>query len=252
MTETEKIKELLKLNNFAASIIVDEDAYVYEANNFAFEELYSVEVGKSLYNVFDKNTTLLVKNNLIDAKTYKKIQRRKINVLTANTTKQLQIIISPFNLNDRLYFYILIFNENAEDNLIAYPTIDDNEVKLKYKELLEMVNESFYYTLIEKKNLQFNIDVERIPITIREQGNYLFVNDSFSKFMLLANDEIFEKNPSQIFELPLAEKFDKVEEVIYSTQNVIVIESTEYVPSDIQQKNRIICVPIFNDEKILL
>ncbi|MEE9431247.1 MAG: response regulator [Melioribacteraceae bacterium] len=249
MTETEKIKELLKLNNFASAIIVDEEAYIYKANDFAFNNLFSVEIGKSLYNLFDKNTSLLVKNNFIDVKTYKKIQRRKVSVLTTNATKKLQLIISPFSINDKKYFYVLIFDENAEDNLIAYPTIDDSDIRSKYRSIFEQVSQVFHHTLIEKKNFQFSLDVERVPITIRANNKYIFVNDSFTKFVLLQNDEILEKNTTQIFELPLAEKFNQVEETIYSTENLIVVESTEYLQNDIQQKNRTVFVPIFDDEK---
>ena len=82
MTETKKIEKLLKLNDFASAIIVDKDAYVHEVNDFARKKFSSVKSGKSLYNLFDKNTALLVKNNLIDVKTFNKIQRRKVNVLT--------------------------------------------------------------------------------------------------------------------------------------------------------------------------
>ncbi|MCP5061357.1 MAG: PAS domain-containing protein, partial [Ignavibacteriae bacterium] len=249
MTETEKIKKLLNLNNFAAAIVVDEDAYVHGANNFASEKLHSVEVGKNLYSIFDKNTALLVKNNLIDVKAYKKIQRRKVNVLTVESTEKLQLIISPFSINDKTYYYVLIFNENVEENLIAYPTIDDKNIRSKYWQILQQVDKALPQTLIEKKNFQFDLNVEKTPITIWGKDNYLFANDSFLKFTFMSNEEILRKNPAQIFEFSLTEKLNQVEEVLYSIQNMMIIESTEYSIDDIQQINRIVCTPIFDNEE---
>ncbi|MCB0747986.1 MAG: hypothetical protein KDC90_11040, partial [Ignavibacteriae bacterium] len=109
MTITEKILNLLELNESLPALVLNEYALVVAKNNLWQKYFGNIENGKTFFNFFDKNTSLLVKNSLIDSKTFQKVKKREIEILVNNETKIYQLLISPFQIKNILYFYIIIY-----------------------------------------------------------------------------------------------------------------------------------------------
>jgi PAS domain S-box-containing protein len=234
---------ILKLNQNFPSVIIDERADIIEVNE-VFQKQFPDE--NNLYNIFDKNTALLVKNSFIDVKAFTKVQRRNVQLEIDNNTNDAELIISPFKIEKKTYYFVLLFWHSVNEYLVLYPTIDDNSFKRKYNSILNRLDDSLPQTLIEKKNFQYELDIEKEPIFIKANDKYLFVNNSFAEFTRLTADEIKSKKDEELFENNLAQKLKIAEDICYLTKNIIVIESTDYSPNDLQQKNRIVKFPIMD------
>ncbi len=246
MSDSESIKKILELNQEFPSIVIDENADIIEANK-DFSNRF--ENKDSLYNLFDRNSALLVKNSFIDVKAFTKIQRRKVQLELNESMQDVELIISPFNSDKKTYYFVVFFWHSYNEHLIAYPTIDDSSLTRKYKTILNRLDDSLPQTLIEKKNFQYELDIEKEPIFIKSAKKYIFVNNSFCSFVRLTEDDIKTKQDKDIFETNIAQKLQLAEEICLTTKNIIVIESTDYSPDDLQQKNRIIKFPILNFDK---
>ncbi len=246
MPEQKNIEKIFELNENFPSLIIDERADIIGVSE-TFQNKFPNE--NNLYNIFDKNTALLVKNSFIDVKAFNKIQRRTVKIDLDNNINEIKILISPFGAGKETYYYVLLFWQNKDENLISYPTTDDKSILRKYTTILNRLDDSLPQTLIEKKNFQYELDIEKEPIFIKEKGKFLFVNNSFTELVRLTEEEIKEKKDEEIFENSLAKKLALAEDVCYLIKNIIVIESTDYSPDDLQQKNRIVKIPILDFDK---
>ena len=99
MTDTEKILNLLEVNEGIPTVVTEEDGSIISGNNIFSENFNSIKRGQNFYSLFDKNTALLIKNNFIDAKIFLKIQRRIVQINIDNSILNLNLIISPFKLD---------------------------------------------------------------------------------------------------------------------------------------------------------
>ncbi len=246
MHNSENIKKILELNKKFPSLVVDESADIIEANKDFYNRFQNEN---NLYNLFDRNTGLLVKNSFIDVKAFSKVQRRKVQFELNESSTEAELIISPFMSDDKTYYFVVLFWNTYNEHLIVYPTIDDNSLTRKYRTILNRLDDSLPQTLIEKKNFQYELDIEKEPIFIISDKKFLFVNNSFTGAVRLNEDEIKTNRITDIFEYDIAQKLNLADEVCSKTKNIIIIESIDYSPDDLQQKNRIIKFPILDFNK---
>ena len=251
MTDTEKILNLLEINENIPALVIDEESSII-SGNFSWSKLFhSHESGKSFYKYFDKNASLLIKNSVLDAKTFLKTQRRDINIEVDEISRNFNLLISPFQLDKKLYCYILLIDNNPIEELHVYPTLDIKSVTSKYNKIIEMLKQSLPKSLVEKKNFQYEIDIENEPIAIKDNVQYLFTNKSFNyryklsdlSNTLITSESIFPKN--------LLAKIKLAENEIYSTKSAFVIEEKIVKDSVSQLNNRILLLPILNKENIV-
>jgi len=246
MTDTEKILNLLEINKEIPALVTDEEGKIISNNDIWSEKFSSSEREKSIYKLFDKNTSLLVQNSFIDAKAFLKVKRRDVQILTLEELQDFKLIISPFKLDDKLFFYFLLFNNTCTEDLLVYPTLDDNSISVKYKEIVTQLKDSFPSTLIEKKNLQFSIDIEKESIAIKDKTQFLFTNNSFYENFKVKERLMNILATENIIPLELSSKIQLAENELNITHSPFVIEKKDYHQSTIKYYNRILLYPILN------
>ena len=153
MTGTEKILNLLEINTNTPSLVVDDANNIIACNTEWSVRFGSPEIGRSILKLFDISSATLIKNSLIDAKTFDKIQRRQITFETEESIIERNLIISPFRLSNKLYFYILIYSDlPARGEIFVYPSLDEHSLRKKYSGIFEKLSSTLPQTLIERKN----------------------------------------------------------------------------------------------------
>lgn len=241
MSVNENIIKILETNQNFPALVVDQSAAIIDVNQVFFNYFTKSAM---LYDIFDKNTSLLVKNSFIDSKAFSKIQRRLIEIEVNNNVQNVTLLISPFKLENTNYYFVILFWHTFQEHIILYPTIDDISFTRKYNTILNRLQGTFPQTLIEKKNFQYDLDIEKEPIFVEENGKYLFINNSFQQKIKLSDEEIKSKKEHEIFEEEIAQKLSAATELCNTTKNIIVLESLDYLPEDLQQKNRLVKFPV--------
>jgi len=255
MTETEKILNLLEINADVPALVTDDESRIISNNQSWSERFGGKDVGKRFYKMFDKSIGLLIKNSFIDAKTFEKIQRRVVQFETKENLIDKNLLISPFKLESKVYYYILLYSGSPSEKLFIYPTLDDNSITVKYDEIIKQLNESIPSSLIEKKNIQFTLDSEKTSIAVRDKTHFLFTNNEFNR-----NYDIGKLTPkqisySEIFNTNLLKKVKLAENELFLNKILFVIENVNYIPSTLINEGRIILFPILdtnNDVKCIL
>jgi len=251
MTETEKVLNVLEINENIPVLVIDEESIIISGNDSWLKLFNSIKSGHSFYNCFDKNTSLLIKNSLIDAKTFLKIQKRNIQLNVNDDLRDYKIIISPFKIDDKHFFYVLLTDNSFINELVIYPTIDDSSLFVKYEKIFAKVKESLSKTLDDKENMQFVLDSEKEAIAIKDKEQYLFTNNSFNQNF---NVNIGSKNIITIDDINdsnLLSKIKIAESEVYSIKSPFVIEEIGYSESVIHQNNRILLFPISDQNKTI-
>jgi len=251
MTDTEKILNLLELNENLPALVLDEESNIVSSNNKWLEYFELPERGKSFYKIFNKNTSLLIKNSFIDAKTFLKIQRREVQIALDENIKEHKLIISPFKIEQKLYYYILLFDNSLENLLLVYPSIDDNSIAVKYEAIIRQLRDSFPTTLIEKKNFQFALDSEKESLAIKDKMQFLFTNNSFNSVFNIQNGSKGIFSTEDIIPSSIISEFQQAENELYLSNILLIIEKPDYNPTIIQHSDRILLFPIVNQNNMV-
>ena len=251
MTDTEKILNLLDVNEGIPSLVVEEDGNIISGNNIFNENFNLVKRGQNFYSLFDKNTALLIKNNFIDAKIFLKIQRRVVQLKLDDSVINLKLIISPFKLDTKIYFFILLFNNDYEEELLIYPTLDDNDICVRYKSIVSLLKGTLPKTLIEKKNLQYLLDIEKKSIGIKDKVQFLFTNSSFRDNYSIKDNYKNVVTIDDILPEKMNLKIRIAENEVYNTFSLLVIEKKETFSSSTQKFERVILFPILSKNGIV-
>ena len=251
MTDTEKILNLLEINEAIPSLVTEDDGVIISGNNIFIENFKLFERGHNFYSLFDKNTSLLIKNSFIDAKIFLKIQRRDVQIKIDSEIVDLKLIISPFKLDAKIYFFILLFNDDYNEEVLIYPSLDENGITIKYKNIINSVKGSIPKTLIEKKNLQYSLDVEKESIALKDRVQFLFTNNSFREGYSLRNNSKNIITVDDILPEKLSAKIKIAENELYNTFSQFVLEKKGYFNLTQQLFARVILFPIFNKEGLI-
>lgn len=247
MTDTEKILNLLELNENLPAMVLNEDGNIISSNHKWNETFELPEQGKSFHKIFDKNTGLLVKNSFIDAATFFKVQRRNIQISKNDVIHDLKLLFSPFKIEQKLYYYVLLFNNSFNSPFVIYPSIDDNSIAIKYEAIIKQLKENLPTTLIEKKNFQFSIDSEKESLAIKDKIQFSYTNSSFNNVFNIDNGNKGILSTESIIPSSLISVFQQAENELYLSQCMLIIEKEEYNPSIIQQSDRLILFPIVDN-----
>lgn len=248
MLTSKRKLNILELSAHYPAIVIDENAQIIDVNSLWNKLMNPIDFERDFYQLFDKNSSLLVKNILIDVKTFMKVQRKDFKFNVDNELKNFKLIFSPFRINGQIWYFIVFVNTDEKDKLIIYPTINESTLKIKYSNIFEQFEVSFPETIVEKKNLQFSLDIEKEVIFIKSKEKVLFVNDSFLKMFEIKEDELNEYDLNKIIIANFYAKKLLVEKTVYDTKNLVVIESFSYLPEAINQKNRVVLFPITDAE----
>ncbi len=244
MTDTEKILNLLESNEKIPALVTDEENKIISSNQAWVDNFGQIEIDQSFNKLFDKNTSLLIKSSFIDAKAFLRIQRRDVQFVANGILKDCKLLLSPFKLDSKIYIYILLYNSSLPEELLVYPTLDENSIPIRYGEIITQIKESLPTTLIEKKNLQFDIDSKKDPIAIKDKYQFLFTNSSFNSNFnikdgatkLLSSEEVFASN--------FLSKIQLAENELFLTKSSFVVEKKDYTKSTIYHGDRILLYPI--------
>lgn len=243
MTDTEKILDLLEINNNVPALVTEDDGDVVICNQAWNTKIGKQEIGKSFYKLFDKNTSLLVKNSFIDAKAFSKIQRRNVKLKVENKDISRNLLISPFKLDSKIYFYILLYDEKNGEKFIVYPSTDDSGINIKYRDIIGDLDKVFPTTINEKKNFQYLIDIEKEPMAVKDTHHFLFTNRSFDVYYKISDPQ--EKlSTTIIFGEELGTKISFIEDELFVTNTLFVVEDVNYSESTLAPKGRLLFYPI--------
>ncbi|MCW8849337.1 MAG: PAS domain-containing protein, partial [Melioribacteraceae bacterium] len=251
MTDTEKILNLLEINESIPCIVTEDDGIIISGNNIFIEKFKLFERGHNFYSLFDKNTALLIKNSFIDAKIFLKIQRRDVQINIDSKLIDLKLIISPFKLDSRIYFFILLYDDDSNEEIMLYPSLDENGITIKYKNIISSLKASVPKTLIDKKNLQYSLDIEKEAIAIKDRVQFLFTNRSFREGYSLHNNSKNIVTIDDILPEILSAKFKIAENEIYNTSSQFVLEKKQELNLAPQLFERVILYPVFNSQGLI-
>lgn len=233
MTDTEKILNLLEINEKVPCIVVNENGNVITSNTTYSKIIGAIEPGKKFINLFDKNLGLLVENNIIDAITFKKIQKRNVAITKDEQTVDFNLILSPFALNEKNYVYIVFYNGDFSDKVFVYPTADNGSMLSKYDKVVEQFASHASMSIIERKNFQYEIDIHEEPIGIIENKEIIHSNKIFKdRFKLdytdtsaISFDKLYNGHYLDIIkfvlnELPVMKSTFIIEKIIADNSNL--------------------------------
>ncbi|MCB0742648.1 MAG: response regulator [Ignavibacteriae bacterium] len=243
MTITEKILNLLELNESLPALVLNEYALVVAKNNLWQKYFGNIENGKTFFNFFDKNTSLLVKNSLLDSKTFQKVKKREIEILVNNETKIYQLLISPFQIKNILYFYIIIYDERHKNNFLIYPTKDDFSYLNKYKNIFELLTENQNDKQVQT-DLKYYLDIEREPIAIKDSSDYKMMNNGFNKFL---NPEEMGIKLSKIDQVNTGElllTINSIQHELLDLKSIFIIEKPFANNLNIARSNKMLIFPL--------
>jgi len=247
MTVTEQILNLLEINENIPSLVINEYANIVASNKIWSDQLNKIESGKNIFTIFDKNTSLLVKSSLIDSKTFLRIKKRVVQLLLGGNYKNYQLIISPFKIENKLYFYIVVFNEDHKGNFIIYPTIDDLSYYNKFTNLFDTINSNQEFSSIES-DLKYLIEIGKEPIAIKNFTDFTIMNRSFEEFV---NPEIRGLEISLDSKLKNTELLLSINTCVKESiknKSIFVIENPFTKTVNLTEMNRIVIFPI--DKKV--
>lgn len=213
MTNTEKILNLLEINEKVPCIVVNENGNVITSNTTYSEIIGKIEPGKKFINLFDKNLSLLVENNIIDAVTFKKIQKRNVSIIKDEHPVNFSLILSPFALNEKNYIYIVLYNGDFTNEVFVYPTADNGDLLSKYEKVVEQFVSYSSMSIIERKNFQYEIDTHEEPIGIINNKEIIHSNKKFkdrfkldyTKTSAISFDKLFKSHELDIIKFVLNE-----------------------------------------------
>lgn len=251
MTDTEKILNLLEVNEGIPTLVTEDDGSIISGNNIFNEKFDLVKSGQNFQSFFDKNTALLIKNYFIDAKIFLKIQRKEVQLLVDDLEINLKLVISPFKLDTRIYFFILLYNNDFKEELLLYPTLDDNDISVRYKSIVNLLKDSLPKTLIEKKNLQYLLDIEKKSIGIKDKVQFLFTNSSFRSSYSIKDNYKNVVTIDDILPEKINLKIRIAENEVYNTFSLFIIEKKELSNSSVQKYERVILFPILSRNGIV-
>ena len=251
MTDTEKILNLLEINETIPSLVTEDDGVIISGNDIFVEKIKLFERGQNFYSLFDKNAALLIENSFIDAKIFLKIQRKDVQIQIDSKMIDLKLIISPFKLDTKIYFFILLYNDDFNEETILYPSLDENEISRKYKNIINSLKGSLPKTLIDKKNLQYYFDVEKESIALKDRVQFLFTNNSFRECYSLNNNYKNIITIDDILPEELSIKIRIAENEVYNTLSQFVLEIKENFNSTENLLKRVILFPILNDKGLV-
>lgn len=247
MTDTEKILNLLELNPNFPSVITDDEGIVLSANN-AWTKFYPENKHQEFLKAFDRNTQLLIKSKFLDVRAFSKVQRLDLTIETADSIIVKRLVISPFKLHAKQYYYVILFNTQLDDCII-YPTIDDDGINVKYSEILDQLR-NLKNTLIEKKNFQFAIDSETQALCIIDNKNIIFKNLSFTKHYKIKESNANKVDPDVVFGKLLYKKIQDAESELNITKNIFVLEKTTFDEKAFPQIGRMILFPLIHNSEV--
>ncbi|MBK7979222.1 MAG: response regulator [Ignavibacteriae bacterium] len=251
MTITEQILNLLELNENIPALVLNHNADVVAKNDVWSKFFGKAEAGKSFYTVFDKNTSLLVKSSLIDVKTFLKVKTREIRFLISNEIKNYQLIISPFKIQNNLYFYLLVYNESHKNNFIVYPTLDDFSYTKKYEYIFNLLSSSKTEEQVLEV-LKDHIDIAKEPIALKEKSDLILMNLSFKAFMMPEETKSIVPLNHRIKTSELLLLLYSLEKEIFGSQNFYIIENTFSKSKNYAESNKILVFPFIRNEKTLI
>ncbi len=247
MTTTEQIINLLEINENVPALVLDEFSNIIAKNGAWLNVIGKMETGKNFYSLFDKNISLLVKNNILDSKTFSKVKKREVKLLSSE--ENFQIIISPFKIADSLYFYVLLYSKINRNNFIVYPSLDDFSYYNKYDNLFEVLQnktqeESFYLSL------QNDLDIEKEPIAIMDSSGFQLMNTSFKIFSKSEEDSDVIPTSTRLKTAELFLLILSIEEEINKISSLFVIENTYPKLDQLTCSNKILVFPLksFDDD----
>jgi PAS domain S-box-containing protein len=251
MTITEKILNLLEINENVPALVINEFANIVAVNEKWSKQLGKIESGKSVFNIFDKSTSLLVKSSLIDSKTFLKVKKRNVQFFIDDSYKNFQLTISPFKIENKLYFYILIFNEEHKNNLIIYPTEDDFSYLNKFSNIFDEIN-SQQDQKQKGSDFKYLIEIEKEPIAIKDFTDFKLMNTSFKQFIepeiigqeLSLNSKL--KNSELIFALHTC-----VKESV-KNKSIFIIENPFAEIQKVTETSKILVFPIENKDEAII
>ncbi len=246
MTHTERILNLLEINENLPALVVDEESNIVSCNNKWQSIFHIKDMGNTFFRLFDKNVGLLLENSFSDCKIFQKVQRREIYFTIDEKPDRIKFLVSPFKIDEELYYYILLYGNKFNENLLVYPSVD-NTVKVKFEDIISTIQNSYPQSLIEKKNLQFSLDIEKTPLAIKEKNKFSFTNSSFDRILNIKGKlEHDENNRSN-----LLEKIDLAQNELYINNIPLIIEEKDFVQSTVEQDGKVILFPIDNKAKVV-
>ncbi|MBK8946161.1 MAG: response regulator [Ignavibacteriae bacterium] len=251
MTITEQILNLLEMNESIPALVLNQFADVVAKNDVWSKYFNNAETGKSFYNIFDKNTSLLIKSSLIDSKTFQKVKTREIQYLSSGKIKNFQLVISPFKIQNNLYFYFLIYDESHTNNFIVYPTIDDFSYYKKYEYIFNLLKTEDRENQIIN-NLKYYVEIEKEPIALKDFSNFLLMNQSFRTFMLPEENKQDISLNVRIKTSELLLIIYSLEKEIFGSQNIFVIENTFPNKINIAESSKILIFPFIRKNETLI
>ena len=247
MTGTEKILNLLEMNANTPSLVVDEINNIIACNREWSEKFGSPEIGKGIFKLFDKSSGTLIKNALIDAKTFDKIQRKQITFETEESIIERNLIISPFRLSQKLYFYVLIYSDlPARGEVFVYPSSDDHNLRERFSNLFGKLSNELPQTLIERKNFQQLIDREIVPIAVSQKHRIIISNSAFRDSVNIENSEISNIRYKEIFEANLCDKIISAENESVLNKSIFILEKIDEKSSQSTSK-LFLLLPLINN-----
>ncbi len=162
----------------------------------------------------------------------------------------LKLVISPFKLDSKIYFFILLYNDDSEE-IMLYPSLDENEISIKYKNIINSLKVSVPKTLIDKKNLQYSLDIEKESIALKDRVQFLFTNSSFREDFSLHSNTKNIITIDDILPEKLSSKIKIAENEVYNTLSLFVLEKKQELNIAPQTIERVILFPIFNNEGLI-
>ena len=92
MSSSKRKLNILELSAHNAAIVIDESAQIIGVNSSWNKLMKPIDFERDFYQLFDKNSSLLVKNILIDVKTFMKVQRKEFKFNVDNKLKNFKLV----------------------------------------------------------------------------------------------------------------------------------------------------------------
>ncbi|MCB9206534.1 MAG: response regulator [Ignavibacteriales bacterium] len=243
MTYTEKILNLIELNENVPTLVTDEESGVVCSNRKFSTKFGHIESGKSFLKIFDTNSSLLVKSSFLDSKVFQKVEKRDVTFEKDNQKQVYKLIISPFKFDSKLYFYNLLIDENeTNDELVIYPSLQDSEVLNKYEAIISRLNEPELLTNEDDTFLQDAVDNYDETIVIINKSEILLTNQTFNQISLNENKEKDSFSSPQVFNEKLLSKIELAENEIFISNIPFIVEKKD--PYDSSNNPKVLLYPI--------
>jgi CheY-like chemotaxis protein len=247
MTYTEKILNLLELNEEIPAIVTEEDGTIVTSNREFYESFGNHVSGNNFIKFFDSNTSLLIKNSMLDAKTFYKVERRNIEVKLNDENKTFRLIISPFKLDDKLYFYNLLLDIESKIELILYPYLKESAISKKYEDVISKVSYYIPNRSEDVNEFQLAIDGNKDLIAIFNRSNILFANKNFIEKSKKNYEELRLIGIKKVFSTLLLSKIELAKNEIYNNNIPFILEKLSFS----ELKESLLLYPLEKEDDIV-